>query len=141
MIIERLTAGHLREIELHDDQQDARQFWTAEYEQQLLAGDSWAVRHAGQILLCGGVLSLYEDTRIGHVWSLMSRHAGAQFLRLHRIVLRFFRSCGKSTLVATTAASSECGVRWLKALGFAFNHVEPAFDPAGRDHTVYVRAQ
>jgi hypothetical protein len=141
MIIERLTAEHLHAIDLHEEQQEARRFWSADYERLLLTSPGYAAVDSGRVLLCGGVLDLYPDRRAGHVWSLTSRYASAHFLRLHRATRRFFETSGKRLLVATTYPGGTAGCRWLSALGFQFDHTEPNYDPLGREHAVYVRVQ
>lgn len=133
-------ASDLDEIRVHPAQRAtlARDD-TPAYRLQLEAGLSFTGRLNGEILMCGGVLDLYQDRRVGHLWSILSRSARPHFLIAHGAAARFIETTGKQWLIATCEIREGMSCRWLRTLGFEFDHTEDSFGPAATPHAVYVR--
>lgn len=141
MIVERFQLAHFDEIRVCDTQRDSFERYADDnYRRMIVNGYSLTVREAGRILICGGIVDLYEDRDVGHLWSLFAQGADRHMLRLHRIAQRLIEVSGKHLLVATTHEGYAPGCRWLAMLGFA-PHPEPLpdFAPDGSPQIAYTR--
>jgi hypothetical protein len=141
MTLEPFKLAHLLEIDVHEAQRDVLEYLKPDYAAKLVASNSMALRIDGRLVLCGGLVDLYENTTAAHAWTLLAKDTRPHFARIHGVVRRFLEISGKRVIVATTNVAEPLGCRWLRSLGFRFDHIEPLYDPAGHDHAVYVRMQ
>ncbi len=136
--LEPFKLEHIEQMRVHPSQARSLSVYaTDEYRDALAGSLSYTLRVNGEIALCGGVMDLYEDRGVGHLWSLFGELAPRHMRAVHGVVARFISVSGKRALVATTECASAC--RWLRLLGFKFDHTEEDFAGTGTAHAVYVR--
>lgn len=135
MIIETFKPEHLWEIQLQPAQRSWYRYASRPYAEMLANGLAYSGRIRGQLVVCGGVIDMDEDT--GHLWCFLSVQARCYFVRLHRATIRFLKLTGKRRLIATTEADFEDGCRWLEMLDFQRKESMPNAGPDGCDHISY----
>lgn len=142
MIVEAFHVKHLDEMRVNAYQRASfDRYCNDDDRARMQTGFARTVRIDGKIMMVGGVLELYDDTSIGHLWSLLADGADQHALALHRCLLRLFQITGKRMLVATTECDYAYGCRWLGMLGFDRQaETLEAYGPDGADHYLYVRS-
>jgi hypothetical protein len=98
-------------------------------------GPAYTARAGGRILLCGGIA--FDDSREAWLWSFVSAHARAHFMRLHRHTQRFLEV--HAVPLTATADQGGTGCRWLELLGFERTQELRGFFPGCPDQFVYRR--
>lgn len=130
---------HAAQIHLQSGQAYMKELIDDEYCQSLLdAGPAYTLIDDGKILACGGISLIWEGR--GLMWSLISDSLrGPQFIRMHRIVLRFLEMHELRRIEITVDHHWPRAHRWAKLLGFKHEAYLPKYAPNGLDADQYVR--
>lgn len=139
MNVQPFKLEHLQRLDPHEAQKAVRALLTPQHAQQMASGQAYSYVVGRRVLACAGILDLYEDPSIGHVWSLLSRDVRGHLTAIHRAAQRMIEVSGKRLLIATAETEHELGCKWMRLLRFKFDHIEPSYGPDGRDHAVYMR--
>lgn len=139
MIVARCTPAHLAQIEL----QPAQGHLSGEVARtadMLSHGQSFVGVVDGRVIAAAGVLEVWEGR--GIAWALLSRHAGAHMVAIHRAVAGFLAQCPLPRVEAFVDADFAAGMRWMRALGFE-NETPTGpmrkYTPGGRDCYLFAR--
>ena len=131
---------HLELLELQQSQQLFRNFFDRSYGPALqAAGPCYSVVDAGDVLLCAGLVKQWSNRAVA--WSLISEHAGRQFVRIHKSVRRFLDSADFNRVEAYVDADFQQGHRWIEMLGFQREGYMRQFTPDGKDSILYSRVK
>ncbi len=97
--------------------------------------------HGSLPVAIGGVLELAPHR--GALWGILSVHAGAYMVELHKKTLRFLAQLPYRRLEAVVALDFEAGHRWAQMLGFEREdrHGLKYFGDDMRDYALYARIQ
>jgi len=130
--------SHLEILELQESQQLFRKFFDKNYGPALQAsGPCFTAIDDGQVLICAGAARQWDNRAIA--WSLISAHAGRQFVRIHKAVTRFLETTDFNRIEAFVDADFEQAHRWIEMLGFQREGYMRQFTPDGRDSFLYAR--
>ncbi len=132
---------HAAQIQLQPGQAYMKELIDDEYCQSLLeAGPAYTLVEDGKVLAVGGISIIWEGR--GLMWSLISDSLhGGQFVRMHKIVVRFLELQNLRRIEITVDHEWATAHRWAKLLGFKHEAYLPKFAPNGLDADQYVRLQ
>lgn len=141
MRVARFQPEHLAQIEL----QEAQGHMSAEIARpgagQMLAngGAAFSGLVGDTVIAIGGVYEVWPGR--GVAWALLSRHAGAHMVAIHRAVHGFLLQCQLPRVEAFVDADFGAGMRWMRALGFELETPAPMrkYTPHGRDCYLFSR--
>lgn len=135
-------AAHLMML----NEQDTEKYWgdvvkTPGYARQLeKAGPAHTAMRDGKVLACIGLMEQWPGRATA--WAIMAQEiGGADYLAIHRAVLRFVKLIGYRRIDATVAANFPNAIRWAKLLGFKCETPEPmqGYDTLGNAHYLFSR--
>jgi hypothetical protein len=136
--VEQFKPADLEELRLQPAQEFLGEFvGRPGYGQELVdAGPCYTVRHCGKVVMCAGVVSLWEGR--GSAWALLSRDAGKCMRQVHRAVKEFLDGCGIKRVEAYVYPDFIPGHRWARMLGFEHEGLMRSFQ-RGADMDMYAR--
>jgi hypothetical protein len=138
MIVVPYQAEHMARIQLQSTQL-CNLNWMAEDQAELLENHvCFTVLDGEEVLLVGGVLRLWEGRATA--WAFLSKKIGHRFVKLHRLVKRYFDTLDYGRIEAEVAFDFPEGHRWIRLLGFELENARMRkFFPDGTDAALYVR--
>ena len=102
-------------------------------------GPAWTLEDAGRVLVCCGLLHLWENRSVA--WSLVAQEAGRGFTRVFRHMRQKLDACGVRRVECTVDPGFDQGHRLARMLGFEYEGLMRAYLPDGRDACLYGRVR
>lgn len=102
-------------------------------------GLAWTFEDEGQVLGIAALIPQWENRATAV--ALLSQDAGRHFVRIHKMILRFFKTCGIRRIDASVDVGFDAGERWMQMLGFEHEGLMRAYRPDGADMNLYARIQ
>jgi len=131
-------ARHMLRMSIQPRQRDALAFLTTQELQQLESPHTGTLLDdLGEPLVCCGVVPFWRGR--AYVWAFLSDRVNARnFRAVHAWGKAFIAGLPYRRIEIAVAVDFVAGHRWMAALGFVVEAPRMrAFDPAGRDHTLY----
>jgi len=126
-------------INIMDFQIEQKYFQEQVSDEVLLAlekQESYTVFIDGKPILCGGIVSQWENRAIA--WVYVDKLAGRHFVRLHKMIKDFLVNSPVRRIEATVDDGFKPGHRWLKLFGFKLEAAHmAAYSPDGRGASLY----
>lgn len=141
MIARPWVKGDTERIDIQDAQSymsDSPQL-SADLTELSKVGLAWTFEHEGEVLGIAAIFPQWENRAIAT--ALLSRRTGRHLNKIHRVALRFFKTCGIRRIEATVDVGFEAGERWMKMLGFKHEGLMKAYRPDGGDMNLFARVQ
>ena len=134
-----LEAEHLMLLDVQPWQRMPEFEITHEYSQFLVDNSysSFSIWNDDKILAAGGAVMLWEGR--AEIWLLVDKMAGKSMFGLHKVARRFLDAMPFRRLETGCEIEWSEAHRWLKMLGFEYEHRARKYTPTGRDLDIYVR--
>lgn len=128
---------HLFELRPQRGQEDVAESLSVEHATALGKHPSATVVCDREILMCGGVVPVWQGRSLA--WSYLSRDCGEHMVFLHRETKRFIEKHATRRVEMAVEFQFEQGHRWAKLLGFEQEvPLMRAYFPNGNDASLYV---
>lgn len=92
----------------------------------------------GDVLMCGGLTEYWSGR--AEAWATFNRNARSKFIRLHKIMKRFFQNQPVKRVEAAVQVDYEAGIRLVSSLGFVKESDRmQSYLPDGSDCALFAR--
>ena len=134
-------AEHLRSLQLQDAQIELSKLISYEQQKALKNEHAYTFVDDGEILLCAGVMPLWEKRAI--IWSYFSRNAGRKMRAIIRATVLILDEMPFDRIESAVEENFSQGHRFNKLIGFNLETPEPMqkYFPTGSAAFLYSRVK